>query len=126
MIFYGFAAPWNVFVLLERRKFNPGQFIDTISKKPVANVNVKVFLPDAKVITLLSDEDGIVKFDHEPGKYNIKAYKPGFEGESTSNIPVEFNNEGYLVKNIYLKPVGSTASINSNLKFENPFGNRTN
>lgn len=125
LIFYGFAAPWNVFVLLERRKFNPGQFIDTVSKKPIANVNVKVYLKNSKVITLLSDEDGIIKFDEEPGKYKIKAEKPGFKAEETNNLEVEFNKEGYLTKHIYLKPVdASYSNLKPELRFQNPFGNR--
>jgi hypothetical protein len=124
-IFYGFAFPWNVFVVLQRRRFNPGKILNNKTKQVVPNVSFQLFLPNKKMLSILSDENGIIKFDVDPGSYDAKVFKPGYvirDGNQT--IEVDINNEGYLRDNIYLVPLTESVSLPLDSgTLQNPFGN---
>jgi hypothetical protein len=124
-IFYGFAFPWNVFVVLQRRRFNPGKILNNKTKQVVPNVSFQLFLPNNKMLSILSDENGIIKFDVDPGSYDAKVFKPGYvirDGNQT--IEVDINNEGYLRDNIYLVPLTESVSLPIDSgTLQNPFGN---
>lgn len=123
LIFYGFALPWNVFVLWERRKFNPGKMINTQTNVPVAGATMQVFLPNGNKISLLSDTQGIVKFDLEAGEYKAQVYKAGFvlDGKPDNSITIRVNSDGFLVRNILLTPTGQPTGTGSDT-LANPFG----
>ncbi len=121
-VFYGLALPWNIFVLFERRQFSPGKTINYRDKEPVANVTIKATLPKGS-LTILSDKNGIVKFDTDAGAYDVKVIRPGFvlKDNSQGTLSVKVNKDGYLENNIYLMPVTNTTVSDKNL--QSPFGN---
>lgn len=123
MLFYGFSAPWNTFVLWERRKFNPGRFINFRTKQPIANVNVQVFLPGDRTLSLLSDSNGIIKLDVEEGDYKIKVFKPGFiiKDHDDHFITVNVVKDGYMKNNIYLQALNQNSTRDTSL-LQSPFG----
>lgn len=122
-IFYGFALPWNVFVIWERRKFNPGKVINSENNQPVAGVAIKVFMEGGNMVSVLSDKDGILKFDVEPGEYKMQVSKPGFSVRSNGEdiLSLNVNKDGYLQTNIYLIP-SSRLHVNQNALLASPFG----
>lgn len=121
-IFYGFAAPWNIFVLLERKQIRPGKFINSITQQPIANVTVQIFLPENKAYSVLSDQNGMIKFDVDPGQYQAKITKVGFihQNKDSQNTTISLNNDGYLKQDIYLTPLTSNADHDKSLP--TPFG----
>ncbi|MBL8014692.1 MAG: carboxypeptidase regulatory-like domain-containing protein [Candidatus Doudnabacteria bacterium] len=123
MIFYGFALPWNIFVIWERRKFNPGKVLNTLDNKPIAGVSLQIFLPNGNMLSLLSDKEGIVKLDVEPGEYQMRVTKAGFllDGKPDATLTVSVNRDGYLRKNVYMKPTGEQLADSSSA-LANPFG----
>jgi predicted nucleic-acid-binding protein len=123
-IFYGFAFPWNVFVVLQRRRFNPGKILNYKNKQVIPNVSFQLFLPNKKMLSVLSDENGIIKFDVDPGSYDAKVFKPGYViRDNKETIEVDINNEGYLRDNIYLIPLTETVLMPSDGgTLQNPFG----
>lgn len=123
-IFYGFAAPWNIYVIWERNRFNPGRVLESVSRKPIANVTVHVFINTSKIISVLSDAQGVVKLNVEAGDYKIKLFKTGFilEDNVASTLNVLVNNEGFLKEDIYLIALKDPNSQAQDLNLLNPFG----
>lgn len=84
---------------------------------------MQVFLPNGNKISLLSDTQGIVKFDLEAGEYKAQVYKAGFvlDGKPDSSITIRVNTDGFLVRNILLTPTGQATDTGSDT-LANPFG----
>jgi len=120
MIFYGFAFPWNIFVLYERKNFSAGRILDFETKNPIAKVSLQIFSKETKPVTSISDQNGQIRFDVKPGRYNFKIVSSGVTfKEDVLALPVEINNDGYLEKNLYLKLRDENTQDSSNLT--NPF-----
>lgn len=98
------ASAWNLFVLSERRSFSPGRILDSINSQPIMGALIKIIGGTANY-PVITDENGLGKFDLKPGNYMCQIYAAGYELKSTTQngfIPVRITREGYIQQNIYL------------------------
>jgi len=119
-IFFGIASVWNIIIITERIRNRLGKIVDQ-NGKPIGGVVINLFNKDDKVDSLLSDENGIVKFQTETGIYKILVAKDGYELHNSKDgfIEVKINNDGYLTKDIVLEQTGEVSNTSSVLM--NPF-----
>jgi hypothetical protein len=124
LIFYGFAAPWNTYVIVSRLLEKPGRIIDKYHDAPIQSAQVQLFLDGNQIASSISNTHGIVQFDVEPGVYEIKLSKQGYglEGsiEESEAFTAAINNQGFLAHNIFMTPLQKNMAATTNLL--NPFG----
>lgn len=124
MMFYGWPAFWNFFVLLERRKFNPGRILNTRTKEPIAGATIQILLPTGEARSILSDTNGIIKVDADDGIYPGKVFKEGYALKENvlGQLPIEITPEGFIKQDIYLTQFGhELPNGGTELLFQNPF-----
>lgn len=119
--FYGFAAPWNIFVLTERLRLRPGKIKNIRDYVPIPNVNLILYKDAQRIDSSLSDENGIVKINVKEGTYLAKVIKPGYlvKYEENDMLEIEVTKDGYLKNNIYMIPV--IEGYSQTPKIINPF-----
>jgi 5-hydroxyisourate hydrolase-like protein (transthyretin family) len=124
LIFYGFAAPWNTFVLINRTVSKPGRIVDKYNASPIQSAQVQLFKEGKQISSSISNANGIVQFDAEPGTYEIRLSKQGYalEGsiEESDKFKAAINNQGFLDHNIFMTPMQRDMTATTNLL--NPFG----
>lgn len=121
---YGFAAPWNTYVLLSRNFAKPGRIIDEKTAKPLAGVLVQVYKGLKQQVSTVSDERGIVRLDLPQGKYHVKFYKQGYnyvEFNRAGLLEISVTDQGLMADNVLLSP-DETVPLNPDGTLMNPFG----
>jgi hypothetical protein len=120
-IFYGFAFPWNMFVLWERRGIKAGRVVNARTDSEMPNVGMRLSLADGKAVSLFTDRNGMVKFDVEPGEYELHVIKSGYRVKNNlaNALKVTITSDGYLENDIYMAPIAGEVEESSALP--NPF-----
>ncbi len=122
-ILYGYAVPWNTYVLFRRSIFRPGRIIDASSLQPIGNVTMEIFKDGKHILSTLSDKNGVPKFDLEEGKYSVKVSKQGYatqENFENALQEISINKDGFLRDNISLSQINPNLDIQAKA-FINPF-----
>lgn len=122
-VLYGYAVPWNTYVLFRRVIFRPGKIIDSNTGLPLEGVTLEVFKDGKHILSAITDKSGIPKFDLELGKYSTKVSKQGYSTAQSSRDQlqeIDITKEGFLNQNISLVQVGASSHLDSKLLL-NPF-----
>lgn len=125
MLIYGSSFIWNCITIYDRIKNKTGKVIDEKNKRPLAGALVQVFNDNKQILAIVSDQEGVVKFDLKPGDYIVKVYKENYtvsENSAETSLTVHITNQGYLSRDIHLYPV-SENGLNTLLgnSLANPF-----
>ncbi len=111
---------WNFKVLQNRRKVGAGKIISLYTNDPVKSAVVEVYDNHKKLASSLSNPEGVVRFDIDPGSYFVGVvYKDDEKTEKTEFLPIKITYKGYLNADIYVKLDVEQKELKSNLP--NPF-----
>jgi hypothetical protein len=122
-IIWGYAVPWNTYVVLRRLIYRPGKIINSYTLRPLEGVTLDIFKDEKHILSAMTDSSGIPKFDLEPGKYTCKVSKVGYsiqEGFDENGQEITINKDGFIEQNISMIPVLPDTLLSSNL-LSNPF-----
>lgn len=124
LVFYGFAAPWNIYILVYRKLERPGRIVDQESSSPVQSAQVQLYREGRAVGSEVTNVSGIVQFDVEPGIYEIKISKSGYGVSAEIGVEdkmhIRITHHGFLDHNINLVPLNKGTDISGAMP--NPFG----
>jgi hypothetical protein len=122
--FFGIAVVWNLAIVTERIR-NKGGKIQDEKHAPISGATVRIFKDGRQLNSVLSNTEGFVKFEVNPGEYEVIVDKPGFELQNADNkfLKVKVTNDGYLNRNITLRKVSSDINSVNTALLSNPFEN---
>ncbi len=123
-VIYGFGVIWNTLFFRDRRIRTAGRILDQEQDKPIESAFVRILRGGKTLVSAVTDKNGIVKFDLEPGTYLLEVNKPNYEiisdSLSQSNIDmVKITAQGYLSKNVLMRRMATGTGKDNDLM--NPF-----
>lgn len=126
MAVYTSAVVWNAISIFGRVSFGAGKVLEFNTKKELSGVGVGIFDKEKQLQSQYTNEKGIIRTNLPEGLYTVVASKSNYamvteQGEEIPNELIFISKDGYLPKNIYLKPLTDQVQKNSNL-LQNPFG----
>jgi len=113
---YVFAFVWNVVIVRERIRPANGRVIDSLTRKPLADVKVNIYDEVRQLGVIRTDKNGVVRLNASPGTYNLRVVKEGYRLSGKAEFQkVRFDEEGYIDRDIVLEKTDKKVLV------ENPF-----
>lgn len=126
--FYVGALIWNTYNLKQRFRSKLVVITDVETMQPISGANLKMYKDGLSVLSLISNAEGVVKIDLDPGKYQLEVMKSGYEMLSDGKqklIDAYLNPDGTIDTKLVMRKTGAVpadARAEQDNQLASPFG----